>query len=107
MTINIEDFVKVELRVGEVIEAEEIEGSDKLLKLKVDMGEESPRQILSGIKQYFNPTQLIGKQFIFVANLEPRMMMGYESNGMILCAESKKPIPLKPSTKVPNGAKIR
>ena len=81
--INIEDFVKVELKVGEVLEVEEIEGSDKLLKLKVDMGEELPRQILSGIKQYYKPAQLIGKQFIFVANLEPRMMMGYESAGML------------------------
>lgn len=116
--INIEDFVKVELKVGEVLEAEELEGSDKLLKLKVDLGEETPRQILSGIKQYYKgtillpdgkikPSPLIGKQFIFVANLEPRMMMGHESAGMILCAEGKKPIPLKPSAKVPNGAKIR
>lgn len=105
--INIDDFVKVELKVGEVLEAEEIEGSDKLLKLKVDLGEGSSRQILSGIKQYYKPTHLIGKQFVFVANLEPRMMMGFESNGMILCAEGKKPIPLKPSKKVANGAKIK
>ena len=105
--INIEDFIKVELRVGEVLTAEEIPGSDKLLKLSVDMGEESPRQVLSGIKQWYKPSQLIGKQFIFVANLEPRQMMGLESEGMILCAEGKKPIPLKPSQKVLPGAKIK
>lgn len=104
--INIDDFLKVELKVGTVLEADYIAGSGKLLKLKVNLGEEKPRQVLSGIKQWYKPEQLIGKQFIFVANLEPRMMMGLESQGMILCADSKKPIPLKPSSKVVPGSKI-
>jgi methionyl-tRNA synthetase len=107
MTINIEDFAKVELKVGTVLEAEQIEGSDKLLKLKVDLGEETPRQILSGIKQWYQPEDVVGKQFVFVANLEPRMMMGLESQGMILCAGGEKPIPLKPSKKVSSGSKVR
>ena len=105
--ITIEDFIKCEFKVGEVLTAEEVEGSEKLLKLSVDLGEEEPRQILSGIKAWYTPEDLVGKQFIFVANLEPRKMMGLESQGMIMCADGEKPIPLTPQEKVPNGAKIR
>lgn len=106
--VTIDDFAKVEIKVGTVVEAELIEGSDRLLKLKVDLGEETSRQVLSGIKQWYKPEQLVGKQFVFVANLEPRMMMGLESQGMIMAADcDAKPIFLKPSSKVPNGAKIR
>jgi methionyl-tRNA synthetase len=105
--INIDDFAKVELKVGTVVEAEEIEGSEKLLKLSVDLGEEQPRQILSGIKQWYSPTDLKGKQFIFVANLEPRKMMGLESQGMILAASGEKPIPLILPEEVSPGTKIR
>ncbi len=113
--INIDDFGKVEIKVGTVLEAELIDGSDRLLKLRVDLGEDNPRQILAGIKKWYKPEQLVGKQFVFVANLEPRMMMGLESQGMIMAAEgdeqssssNKKPILLKPSSKVSAGAKIR
>lgn len=107
MTITIDDFAKVDLRVGTILEAEEIEGSEKLLKLKVDLGEEAPRQILSGIKKWYKPKDLIGKQVMFVANLEPRMMMGLESNGMIMAVGEEKPVLLKPIKKVSNGAKVR
>ena len=105
--IPFEEFAKVELKVGTVLEAEEIEGSDKLLKLKVDLGEETPRQILSGIKKWYKPDQLVGKQFVFVTNLEPRQMMGMESQGMILACGDEKPIIIKPSKKVSAGSKIR
>ena len=153
--ITIDDFAKLEFKVGTVISAEEIEGSDKLLKLKVDFGskiheqptviasgsqdvnapqsstsqsldpdvvesldESTPqddtpetndiRQILSGIKQWYKPEDLVGKQFVFITNLEPRKMMGLESQGMIMAAEGEeRPAPLIPSEKVPNGAKIR
>lgn len=106
--INIEDFVKVELRVGTVLEAGEVEGSDKLIKQIVDFGEEvGKRQILSGIKKWYKPESLVGKQFVYVVNLEPRMMMGYESQGMLLAAEGDKPIPIKPSKKTAVGAKLR
>ncbi len=105
--ITIDDFLKLELRVGTVIEAEEVPGSEKLIKQIVDFGEEGTKQILSGIKTWYKPSQLVGKQFVYVTNLEPRMMMGLESQGMILAAEGeKKPIPIKPSSKVPNGAKL-
>lgn len=106
--ISIDDFAKVEIKVGTVLEAEFIEGSDKLLKLKVDLGEEESRQVLSGIKQWYKPEQLIGKQFVFVSNLEPRMMMGLESQAMIMAAGTeKKPVLLKPASKVPPGTKVR
>jgi len=81
--ISIDDFKKVEIRVGEIISAEEIEGSDKLLKLKVNFGSEE-RQVLSGIKVHVTPEQIVGKRFPFVTNLPPRTMMGLESQAMIL-----------------------
>lgn len=106
--VTIDDFAKCEFRVGTVLEAEEIEGSEKLLKLKVDLGEENPRQVLSGIKVWYTPEDLVGKQFVFVANLEPRVMMGLESQAMIMAADTeKKPILLKPGSKVPPGSKVR
>lgn len=105
--ITIDDFTKIELKVGTVLEALEIEGSDKLLKLQVDLGEEKPRQILSGIKKWYKPEKLIGKQFVFITNLEPRIMMGLESQGMIMAVGVDKPIMLKPSSKVSPGSKVR
>ena len=111
--ISYDDFAKCEFRVGTVVLAEEIVGSDKLLKLQVDFKEKQLRQILSGIKQWYKPSQLIGKQFVFITNLEPRVMMGLESNGMILCADPStgsgqvKPILLKPTSRVLPGTKIR
>ncbi len=82
--ITIDDFHKVEIRVGEILSAEPIEGSDKLLKLRVNFGTEE-RQVLSGIAKFFaDPAQLVGKRCAFVTNLAPRMMMGLESQAMIL-----------------------
>jgi methionyl-tRNA synthetase len=105
--ITYDDFAKLDLRVGTVINCEEKEGSDKLLRLTVDFGEEGTRNILSGIKKWYKPADLINKQFVFVFNLAPRKMMGEDSEGMILAAEGeKKPLPLKPKSKAPNGAKI-
>lgn len=107
--ITIDDFSKVELKVGTVLSAEEVEGSEKLLKLEVDLGEEKHRQILAGVKQYYKPEDLVGKQVIVVANLEPRMMMGLESQGMILAASDEKngPIFLTVPKEVTLGTKIR
>ncbi len=84
--ITIDDFKKVEIKIGEIVSVENIEGSDKLLKLKVNFGSEE-RQVLSGIKAYFpDPQVLVGKRCPFVTNLAPRMMMGLESQAMILAA---------------------
>lgn len=82
--ISIDDFKKVEIRVGEIRSAERIEGSDKLLKLSVHFGDHD-RQVLSGIASYFpDPSVLVGKRCPFVTNLAPRSMMGLESQAMIL-----------------------
>ena len=88
MEISIDEFKKVEIRVGEVLSAEPVEGSDKLLKLRVGFGDHE-RQVLSGIAKFFpDPAQLVGKRVPFVTNLAPRMMMGLESQAMILATDS-------------------
>jgi methionine--tRNA ligase beta chain len=106
MAINYEDFKKVQVRIGLIVEAERVEGTDKLLKLQVDFGDEK-RQIVSGIAQFYTPEKLIGKQFPFVVNLEPRTIRGVESNGMILAiSNGEKIVLLKPQRKVPAGSNV-
>lgn len=106
--ISIDDFQKVELKAGIVLEAEDVEGSEKLIKLMVDLGEEEPRQILAGVKQWYKPEDFVEKQVIVVANLEPRKMMGMESQGMMLAADTENgPVFLTVPKKVPAGIKIR
>jgi methionyl-tRNA synthetase len=85
-TIVFDDLVKVDLRVGLILEAEAVPKSDKLVRCQIDLGEEKPRQILAGIRLHYAPEALIGKRVIVVANLAPRKMMGLESHGMILAA---------------------
>ncbi len=85
--ISIDDFIKVELRVGEIKVAERIPNADKLLRFEIDLGEEHPRQILAGLAEYYDPEKLIGRKVVVVANLKPRKMRGLESQGMI-CAAS-------------------
>lgn len=85
--IGIEDFAKIELKVGKILEWHIIEGADKLYRFLVDVGEESPRTILSGIREYFPEGEVfVGKLVCVVANLAPRKMRGFESNGMLLFA---------------------
>ena len=85
--ITIDDFIKVELRVGEIKVAERVPNADKLLRFEVDLGEEKPRQILAGLAEWYEPEKLIGRKVVVVANLKPRKMRGLESQGMI-CAAS-------------------
>ena len=85
--ITIDDFIKVELRVGEIKVAERVPKADKLLRFEVDLGEAQPRQILAGLAEYYEPEKLIGRKVVVVANLKPRKMRGLESQGMI-CAAS-------------------
>ncbi|MFH1170622.1 MAG: methionine--tRNA ligase [Candidatus Vogelbacteria bacterium] len=85
--ITYDEFKKVELKVGEVKEASRVEGSEKLLKLTVEIGEPAPRQIIAGIGKVYEPETLVGKQIVIVANLESRMIMGLESQGMVLAAD--------------------
>jgi len=82
--ITTDDFAKVQIQIGLILGAEVIEGSDKLLKLTVDFGEELPRQVLSGIRAFMALDELVGRKYLFVTNLAPRMMMGMESQAMIL-----------------------
>ncbi|MBI2055519.1 MAG: methionine--tRNA ligase subunit beta [Candidatus Sungbacteria bacterium] len=104
--ISLDDFRKLELKIGRITAAERIEGSDKLLKLTVDLGTET-RQIIAGIAKHYEPSALIGKQVPVLANLEPRMLMGLESQGMIVCAdEDGKPVLLHPDREVPNGGNL-
>src|SRR5688572_33242608 len=84
--IEIDDFAKVDLRVGTVLSAERVPKADKLLLLKVDLNEEQPRQVLAGIAQYYEPEKLVGRKVVIVANLKPRKLRGYESQGMVVAA---------------------
>jgi len=108
--IDITDFAKVDLRVGEVRSAERIPKADKLLLMTVDIGEEKPRQILAGIAQHYQPEKLIGRKIVVVANLKPRKLRGYESQGMLLAAsvgEEGKPVIATFTEDVPNGARLK
>lgn len=87
--IGIEDFAKIQLKVGKVLECKKVEKADKLLCSQIDVGEESPRTIVSGIAKYYTPEEMVGKQVIVVANLKPAKLRGIESQGMILCAEDE------------------
>lgn len=82
--VSYDDFKKLDMRIGTILSAERIPDTDKLMKLKVDMGEDEPRQIIAGIAEYVAPEELVGKQCPFVANLEPRRIRGEESKGMLL-----------------------
>ena len=108
--ITIDDFAKVDLRVGEVLEASRIEGADKLLKLRVDLGEAEPRQILAGIAQHYEPESLVGRKVVIVANLKPRKMRGLESHGMVVAAslgDEGRPVLATFTEDVPNGARLK
>ena len=108
--ISIDDFKKVDIMVGQILSAEKIPDTDKLLKLSVDLGETSPRQIISGISLYFPDCAiLVGKKCMFIANLEPRIIRGYESQGMILAisTEDDKFSLLTPSDDIPVGTSAK
>ena len=105
---TIDDFQKIEIRMGTVLSVDVVEGADKLYILKVDLGEEVPRQILSGIREFVQGDELLGKQFPFVTNLAPRMLRGYESQGMILAGSHEATLALLTPTKpLPNGTRLR
>lgn len=109
--INIDDFKKVELKVGRVLSAEPVEGSEKLLKLQVDCGESdlpAGRQVLAGIAKHYQPGELVGRQVVIIANLEPRSMMGLESNGMVLAGGNGELVSLLTPDKVlPPGSGVQ
>ncbi|HTQ08695.1 MAG TPA: methionine--tRNA ligase [Fimbriimonadaceae bacterium] len=106
--ITIEDFMKVKLRLGRILEAEPLEGSDKLLKMQVMIGEEK-RQIVAGIKKNYTPEDIVGMQVVVVANLKPAKLRGTESQGMLLAAVDAEggAILLTPEKEAPEGAQVR
>jgi methionine--tRNA ligase beta chain len=104
--IDFEDFKKLDIRIAKIIEAENIEESEKLLKLKINLGEEE-RQIVAGLGKEYSADDLVNKEIVVLANLEPKKLMGYESQGMLLAAvDDGKPILLKPEKDVSPGTKI-
>jgi methionyl-tRNA synthetase len=107
--IGIEDFAKIELRVGQVKTAEKVKGADKLLRLEVDIGTEI-RQIVAGIAEAYAPETLIGRKVVIVANLAPRKLRGIESNGMLVAAsigDQGKPVLAGFLEDVPIGARLK
>jgi methionyl-tRNA synthetase len=106
--MTIDEFQKADLRIGKIISAERVEGSEKLLKLQIEIGEAAPRQILSGIAKSYAPEDLVGRNVAIIANLDPRMMMGMESQGMLLAAhgDGGAPVIIMPEGEVAPGAKI-
>jgi methionine--tRNA ligase beta chain len=106
--INIEDFAKIEITVGKVSNAKNVEGSDKLIRLLVDIGEEEERIIFTGVRPFgYNPEDFEGNQYLFVTNLEPKPMMGEESQGMILAVDGQdKPFFIS-AKDLPIGKKVR
>jgi methionyl-tRNA synthetase len=107
--IAIDDFVKVDLRVGLVKTAAAVKGSDKLLHLSVDLGEPQPRSIVAGIAEAYKPEELIGRKVVIVANLQPRKLRGLESQGMIVAAsvEGGKPVLASFLEEIPIGARLK
>ncbi|HWP83936.1 MAG TPA: methionine--tRNA ligase [Terriglobia bacterium] len=107
--LPIEEFLKWDLRVGEVLAAERVKGATKLLRLEVDIGSEV-RQVLAGIAEYYEPEKLVGRKVVILANLEPRKLRGLESNGMLLAAsvgKEDRPVIVSFTEDVPNGARLR
>lgn len=105
--IDITDFAKVDLRVARIVQAERVEGADKLLKLEIDIGSET-RQIVAGIAKHYSPEELVGKKIVVVANLKPAKLRGIESNGMLLAASDENSVSiLTPLKDVEIGSKVK
>lgn len=105
--ISFDDFKKLDLRVAQIKECDEVAGADRLYKLTIDVGEE--RQIVAGIKAHYTKEELVGKKIIIVANLEPRTLRGIVSHGMLLAASNEDKssvVLLTPDKKIPNGATV-
>jgi methionyl-tRNA synthetase len=107
--IPIDDFARIDLRVGLVLSAERVKGSDKLMRMKVDIGEGEPRTIVAGIAEAYTPVELVNRKVVIVANLEPRKLRGIESNGMIVAAsvEGGKPVLAGFHEDIPPGARLK
>ena len=108
MTISFDDFKKADMRVGTVTFAEHVPETDKLLRLEVDFGEDKKRQIVSGIAEYVTPEDITGRQLLFVINLEPRIIRGLASNGMLMAVGEGETFSLiTPTKQVAPGSQVR
>ena len=106
--ITYDDFSKLDMRVATILAAEPIEGADKLLKLTLDVGELGERTIAAGIKLWYEVDDLVGKQIVYLSNLEPRRLRGVESQGMLVAADDgSQAILLHPDRKLENGSALR
>ncbi len=106
--ITIDEFKKIDLRVGRVVNAEKVPGSRKLIRLVVDLGELGERQVIAGLGEWYAPEYFIGKNIVVVANLKPKRMMGHVSQGMLLAADCNggKPVILTTDGNVKPGARV-
>jgi methionyl-tRNA synthetase len=105
---TIDDFSKLDIRIGTIVSAEKVPDADKLLILKIDVGETESRQILSGIAEFVDPVNLVGLQVPVICNLEPRTLRGHESNGMIVATGDQTTFSLLvPQKQVPPGSKVK
>lgn len=104
--IDIEEFKKIDLRVGLIKSAERIKGSEKLIKLIVDLGELGEKQVIAGLGKWYTPDYFVGKYVVIVANLKPRKLMGLESQGMLLATNTDPPIIVTVASEVKPGSKI-
>ena len=106
--ITIDQFFETQLKVGQVLSAEPVPKSSKLMKLTVDVGEEAPRTIVAGIAKAYQPEDLVGHQVVVVANLKPAKLMGIPSQGMVLAASlDGQPVVVRPIEVVPPGTQVR
>ena len=106
--ITYDEFSKLDVRIGTIVHAEIVPDADKLLRLEVDLGEEQPRQIVSGIREFVDdPSDLVGKQTTFIVNLEPRVIRGFESQGMLFAVGASAEFSfLHPDVRVPAGSSV-
>ena len=106
--ISFDDFLKLDLRVGTILSADDLENSNKLIKLIVDIGGGEKRQIVAGIKKQYKVEDLAGKQVVVIVNLPPKKLGDYESNGMLLASHDADglPVALFPERQVPDGSNI-
>ena len=106
MSATIDDLMRLDLRVGRIIEAEAVEGTNKLIRVVVDLGDYGKRQIITGIRPRYKPEELVGKYVVVAAGLKPKKIRGLESQGMILAADAEKPVFIVPEEEVKPGTRI-
>lgn len=105
--ITFDDFKKLDIRIGRIMSAEKVEGTEKLLRLEIDLGTEQ-RQVVAGIAESYQPDQIVGREIPLLVNLEPRKIRGIESQGMILAVDVEgNPVLLHPEREVPPGSLVR